>query len=145
MTTSDNSPNEVAKTGGNWLERILRRSELISRMCERRRIRRVCMETLIHYRKIRAELPQVSNEEIYAKVIEKRIGSASSSAVPEIMRRAKESFATWPVDRSLTLRDITQYIVVTDCLINDIAVTGVRSGSVDLVLVIAREVIPDNL
>jgi len=144
MAMSDKEPNEAANTG-NWLQDTLRPFNFISTMRERKRIRQICVDTLEHYRQIKAEIPQASNEELYARVIEKRSGGADRCAVLAIMRRAKESFATWPVERSLTLRDIVRYIVATDCLRNDIAVTGVRSQAVDLVLAIAADVIPENL
>jgi hypothetical protein len=140
----ENKPDEAANTS-NWLQDSLRPFNFISAMRERRQIRRVCVNTLKHYRQAEAEMPQASHEELYARVIEQSSGGADPSALREIMRRAKESFATWPVERPLALRDVAQYIVVTDCLRNDLAVTGVRSRVVDLALVIAAEVIPANL
>jgi len=144
MATSDKEPDDAANTSG-WLKDALRPFQFISTMRERKQIRRMCVDTLEQYRRIEGEAPKASNEELYARVIETRIGGARPGAVQEAMRRTKESFATWPVDRPLTLRDIAQYIVVTESLRNDIAVTGVSSRAVDYVLAIAADVIPENL
>jgi len=144
MAMSDDKPDEAVKPS-NWLKATLRQFNFIATMRERREIRRVCVDTLKLYRQIEAEMPQASNWDRYARVIEKRSGGADPRAVLKIMRRAEESFATWPVERPLTLRDIVQYIAVTDCLRNDLAVTGVRSRAVDLALAIAADVIPESL
>ena len=141
-TACDHEPTGSEKA---WLRNVLRPLNFVATMRERRQIRRICAETLAQYRRIEADLPRSSKWDIYARVVESRCGIADRRAALAIMRRAEESFATWPVERPLSLRDIAQYIVVTDCLRNDLAVTGVRSRAVDLVLGIAAEVIPEDL
>jgi hypothetical protein len=140
---SGNQPSEGARTP-SWLEDTLRRFNFIAAMRDRKQIRRICKESLDLYRQIEIEMPQASNQDRYARLIEKRSG-ADAEAVLRIMRRAEESFATWPIERPLSLRDIVQYMVVTDGFKTDIAVDGVRSRAVDLAIDIVPEMIPADL
>ena len=87
-------------------------------------------------------MPLASNTERYACVIAKRSG-ADPCTVRKIMRRAEESFATWPVERPLNFRDVVQYVAVK--LKIDIAVTGVHSRVVDFAIDIVAEMIPADL
>jgi hypothetical protein len=111
---------------------------------ERYQIRRICLDSLRLYRRIEREMPESSQRERYARVIEERSG-ADPTTVQEIMRRTEESFAAWPIERPLNFRDIVQYMAVTGGLKTDIAVTGVRSRFVDSVFDIVTDVIPANL
>ena len=140
---SDNQPSEGARSGG-WLEDTLRRFNFVAAMRERRQIRSICQEALKLYRQIETEMPQAANRDRYARLIERRSG-ADADAVLRFMRRAEESFATWPIERPLCLRDIVQYMVVTDGFKTDIAVDGVRSRAVDLAIDIVPEMIPAEL
>jgi hypothetical protein len=139
----DNRPNERVRPGG-WLENMLRRFNFFAATRERKQIRRICEESLKLYRQIEIEMPQASIQDRYARVIERRSG-ADADAVLKFMRRAEESFATWPIERPLSLRDIVQYMVVTDGFKSDIAVDGVRSRAVDLAIDIVPQMIPADL
>ncbi len=143
MEFSDDQCHERPGTR-NRLRHTLRRLILLAGMRERRQIRRICVESLSLYRQVKAELPQASHTELYAHVIQRRSG-ATAYAVQRFMRRAEESFATWPVDRPLNFRDIVQYIAVTDCLKTDIAVDGVRSQVVETALDIVPQMIPADM
>jgi hypothetical protein len=126
------------------LAATLRPLNFVAVLRERHQIRRICSDSLKLYRRIELEMPGSSNMERYARVIEERSGAAPET-VTAILRRAEESFATWPVERPLNFRDIVQYIAVTGGLQADIAITGVRSRFVDLVFVIVADIIPSNL
>jgi hypothetical protein len=128
----------------SWLGETLRPFTFITVLRERYQIRRICAHSLKLYRRVAREMPEASNMERYARVIAEHSG-ADSHTVQAIMRRTEESFATWPVERPLTFRDIVQYIAVTGGLKADIAVTGVRSRHVDSVFDIVAGVIPANL
>jgi hypothetical protein len=128
----------------SWLEDTLRPLNFIATMRERRQIRQFCDESLKLYRQVEAQMPQASQTERYARFIELRSG-VTPDAVPTVMRRAEESFADWPNERPLNLRDVVQYLAVTDCLKIDIAVAGVRSRIVDFVIDIVGHVIPRDL
>jgi hypothetical protein len=93
----------------------------------------MCVELLELHRRVEVEMPRDSSTARYARVIELRSG-ADAAAVSNFMRRAEESFATWPVERPLTFRDIVLYVAVTNDLKSDIAVAGVRSRIVDFAL-----------
>jgi hypothetical protein len=110
---------------------------------ERHEIRRICVESLKLYRQVEMEMPQASDAERYASVIERR-GVADPGAVRKLMRRA-EIFASWPVKRPLNFRDIVHYIAVTDCLKTDISADAVHSRLVDFVFDIVPEIIPADL
>ena len=140
---SDGQPGERLRSG-SWLEDTLRRFNFIAAMRERKQIRRVCAESLKLYRQIEIEMPQASNTDRYARVIERRSGADAAAAL-KIMRRAEESFASWPIERPLNFRDIVQYMVVTDSFKTDIAVDGVRSRAVDFAIDIVPEMIPADL
>jgi hypothetical protein len=128
----------------NWLVDILRRLNFLAAARDRGRIRRMCVELLELHRRVEMEMPRDSSTARYARVIELRSG-ADAAAVSNFMRRAEESFATWPVERPLTFRDIVLYVAVTNDLKSDIAVAGVRSRSVDFALGIVPELIPADL
>jgi hypothetical protein len=104
----------------------------------------MCVELLELHRRVEMEMPRDSSTARYARVIELRSG-ADAAAVTNFMRRAEESFATWPVERPLTFRDIVLYVAVTNDLKSDIAVAGVRSRIVDFALGIVPELIPADL
>jgi hypothetical protein len=143
MANCDHGSEEPARTG-SWLGDTLRRFDFITVLRERSQIRRICSESLEIYRRVEREMPGASNLERYARVIEERSG-ADPNTVQAVIRRAEESFATWPVERPLNFRDVVQYLALTGGLKADIAVTGVRSAFVDLVFAIVADVIPANL
>ena len=143
MANCDQGLEEPARTG-SWLREALRPFNFITVLRERRQIRRICSESLEIYRRVEREMPGASNLERYARVIGEQSG-ADPKAVQAVIRRAEESFATWPVERPLNFRDVVQYMAVTGGLKADIAVTGVRSAFVDLVFAIVADVIPANL
>jgi hypothetical protein len=143
MASCDNGSDGHARTG-SWLGDMLRPFNFVMALRWRYQIRRICSESLNLYRRMEREKPEAPNRERYARVLQERVG-ADPEKVQAIMRRAEESFATWPVERPLNFRDIVQYMAVTHGLKTDIAVTGVRSRYVDLVFEIAADMIPANL
>jgi hypothetical protein len=142
MASCDNGSDERAR--GSWLGDTLRPFNFVTVLRERHQIRRICLDSLKLYRRIEREMPESSQRERYARVIEERSG-ADPNTVQAIMRRTEESFAAWPIERPLNFRDIVQYMAVTGGLKTDIAVTGVRSRFVDSVFDIVTDVIPANL
>lgn len=127
-----------------WLQETLRQVSFITALRERSRIRRICREALWLYRQIETEMPEATHVARYARVIEKRTG-ADPSAVQRALRCAEESFAMWPVERTLTFRDVVTYLAVTDFLRTDIAVENVRSKVIDYSFAIVTKMIPTNL
>ncbi len=139
----DGQPSDPGRPAG-WLEQTLRRFNFIGAMREREQIRRICTEALALYRQVEIEMPHASSTDRYAHFIERHSG-ANGAAALKIMRRAEESFATWPNERPLNFRDIVQYLVVTDGFNTDIAVDGVRSRAVDFAVDIVPQMIPADL
>ena len=144
LATNNDGESVASSAKLNWLRDTLQNFNFIAAMRERSQIRRICVESLELYRQVEIELPQGTNRERYARVVEKRSG-ADADAVVRFMRRAEESFCEWPVERPLNFRDVVQYMAVTDCLKTDIAVAGVRSRVVDLAIEIVPELIPAEL
>lgn len=115
-----------------WLEGTLRQFDFLTALRERNEVRRTCIDTLKLYREVAAEMPQANCHERYERVIARRTG-ADAAEVAAILRRAKESFASWPYDRPLRFRHVAQYLAVTERLNADPDVGGVRTRVDDLV------------
>lgn len=126
-----------------WFE-SLRPFNFVATLRERSKARRLCAAVLTLYRQIATELPQSLPGERYSLVMA-RYSGAAPGVVIRGMRLAAESFASWPAERELTLRDIAQYLALTDGLKNDIAVSGVRSHAVDCMINTVASQIPADL
>jgi len=143
MASCDNGSDEHARAR-SWLGETLHPFNFIAVLRERYQIRRICAHSLKLYRPGRTGN---AGSLQYGTLCARHRGAqrADSHTVQGIMRRTEESFATWPVERPLTFRDIVQYIAVTGGLKADIAVTGVRSRYVDSIFDIVAGVIRQNL
>jgi hypothetical protein len=82
---------------------------------ERRFAAALCDELLCSYRVVVEMHPDLARPEVYRQVIAAHTGGDSRSVAATI-ERAQESFATWPVERSLTLRDVAHYLAVSEFL-----------------------------
>jgi hypothetical protein len=127
-------------TGGNWLDGTLRRFNFLNALRENKHLKRTCRECLELYHKVSQENATATALERYAQVVAKRTG-ADAKGTRIIMRRAEESFASWPVERPLNFRDVVQYLAVTECLSDDLSAIGVRAD----VTVLVAKLIPVNL
>ncbi|MBS0374304.1 MAG: hypothetical protein JSR73_06960 [Proteobacteria bacterium] len=107
---------------------------------ELRVARRESHESLRAYRDVEAAQPGLAGLERLGAVVARRTG-LDAAGVSRVLRHAEESFASWPTERPLRLRDVVQYLVVEECLRADPTRVGTRTR---LTTVIA-EVIPDNL
>jgi site-specific recombinase XerC len=124
----------------HWVDDLARPWRFLAALRERRRARRACIEALQLYRAVQAERPDLARTDCYAAVVARRTG-ADANSVDSIIRRAEDSFASWPVARPLSFRDVVQYLVVSECLKENPAAIGVRAP---LMTVIAK-VIPKDL
>ena len=109
-------------------------------MRERQHVKRTCRDCLALYRRVEAQGANTTAAERYARVIASRTG-ADANGVTTIMRRAEESFATWPNERPLTFRDVVQYLAVTERLGDILSESGVRAHVSEIVATL----IPANL
>ena len=140
MGSRDEGQSTAARSG-RWLKDIFGRLNFYAMLRDRSRIRHICVELFDLYIQAKSHAPSASKPELYERVIAKHC-SADQTTARRIMDRAEESFAAWPIERPLNLRDIVQYVAVTDDLKKDIAVSGVRSNVVDFAFEIVTEMIP---
>jgi len=82
---------------------------------ERHYARRTSRELLALYRRVRTNHPGLTGLPLYRMVVADHLGGESSD-VDAVLEHAKDSFATWPVDRPLTFRDIVHYVAVSNFL-----------------------------
>jgi hypothetical protein len=140
---------EVRETGSGVgrPQGLLRLLDFLVVLPERRRIRRTCVDTLREYRRLRDQMQvhQDSRREVYAHVVAALCGIQDMRAALDTVRRAEESFAMWPVERQPCLRDIAQYLAMTDRLRIDVMLNGVSSRAVEIGRLVAAKVIPENL
>lgn len=131
----------------HWLHGLLRPFDFLSVLTERRRIRLTCVDVMREYRRLAKPAPAHldSAREVYARIVVAVCGIQDLGAAFDIVRLAEESFAMWPVDRPPRLRDIAQYLAMTDRLRIDLAASEVSSRAVDSSRVIAAEMIPEHL
>jgi len=102
---------------------------------------RIGRELLELHRKVAAAHPRLTKHELYREIVMARLG-ATPAAAEAALTRAAESFASWPVERPLTFRDVVHYLAVSDYLAtnNDIAEwTQENLGRV------VASVVPDDL
>jgi len=72
-------------------------------------------ELLKVYNSVRAARPELRKRELYREVVMKHL-SGTLAAADAVLARATESFASWPVERELTFRDVVHYLAVSDYL-----------------------------
>ncbi|HJS92223.1 MAG TPA: hypothetical protein VJ738_19810 [Steroidobacteraceae bacterium] len=92
----------------NWLPRNL--GVFISH-AERRFAKRASRELLDLLRREQRERPELKGTALYEAVITRRLGSDSTIRAADIVRRAEQSFADWPVAREVTFRHVVHYQV----------------------------------
>lgn len=82
---------------------------------ERRFAAALCHELLREHRSVMARCPGLPRLEVYRRVVAAyTLGDAPSVAAT--IRRAQESFASWPAERSVTLRDVAHGLAVSEFL-----------------------------
>ena len=124
----------------NWFDHALRQFDFLTSLRERNHVRRTCIDTLKLYRDVAAEMPEANSHERYERVVARRTG-ADPLGVARILRRAKESFASWPSERPLKFRHIAQYLAITEQLDADPDGGGLRTR----VDVIVARLIPADI
>jgi len=103
---------------------------------ERVTARQISREALRLYREVEESFPELTGVPRYREIVARQTG-LDETGVGEILERAEVSFASWPVERALTFRDVVQYIVARQCLNADAAAPGIRSR---LTAIIAEEI-----
>lgn len=79
---------------------------------ERRFAASCAREMLALQRQLAAQQPQVRGRALYRRIVAARL-SCDDAAADEVLQRAEQSFAIWPVPRTLCYRDVVHYIAVS--------------------------------
>ncbi|HEX4647588.1 MAG TPA: hypothetical protein VH111_02080 [Steroidobacteraceae bacterium] len=87
------------------------------------------------------EHPDLRGRPLYQAVIARRIGSNPAISAAEIVRRAEESFADWPVEREVTFRDVVHYQIFDEYTRHGEVLHGTRTNIGDAV----ARVVPEDL
>jgi hypothetical protein len=72
-----------------------------------------CKELLTLYVKISAEHPKLCERQLKKLLVMARNNCNEKNAY-DVLKIAEESFASWPVERELTLYDVIHYLTVTE-------------------------------
>lgn len=81
-------------------------------------------QLLREYMALRADHPQLSKRHLYELLVaESR--ALEIGAARELVERAEESFAMWPEERDVRLRDVIRYIVVSEFMSSASDVNGI--------------------
>jgi hypothetical protein len=80
---------------------------------EKQHAAKTSRELLDLYRTVAAANPRLGKQELYRRIVMARLGGTVAAA-DAVLARAEQSFATWPVERALTFRDVVHYMAVSD-------------------------------
>jgi hypothetical protein len=107
---------------------------------ERRYAKRASLEILELFCSERQKHPELTGPSLYEAVVARRLGPDGTNA-RTIVRQAKESFADWPVERSLRFRDVVSYLVFDEYLRS----VGTRRGTRTQIGHVVARVIPKEI
>jgi transposase len=96
-----------------WVRKLF--GPLIVGWEEKHHAAKTSRELLKLYGKVAAAHPGLGRHELYRQILMARLGGTLAAA-DAVLARATESFATWPVERALTFRDVVHYLAVSDYL-----------------------------
>jgi len=96
-----------------WARKLL--APLIGGWQEKHHAAKTSRELLKLYERVAAARPGVGKQELYRLIVMARLGGTLAAA-NAVLARATESFATWPVERALTFRDVVHYMAVSEYL-----------------------------
>jgi hypothetical protein len=108
---------------------------------ERRYAKEASEELLEIFRRERGEHADLSGRALYEAVAARRLGVNPPISAAEIVRRAEESFADWPVERELRFRDVVHYLIFDEYMRAGKAGAGTKTN---MGVVVAR-IIPEDL
>jgi hypothetical protein len=139
MDTGSRSP--VGSRGKSWLDEALRPFNFMTAIRERQSVRRTSRRCLELYRQFEVEKPASSPRERYEQVVARYLGASDAKTVRVTLRRAEESFASWPVERDLNFRDVVQYLAATEYYRDNPTESGIRAR----VSSVVAEAVPEGL
>jgi hypothetical protein len=94
---------------------------------ERRFAAALCHELLREYEGVVARCPDLPRLEVYRRVVA-AYTLADDAFVAATLRRAQESFASWPAERNVTLRDVAHGLAVSEFLTSHPAVPWIHAN-----------------
>ena len=89
-------------------------NQLVARR-ERALAQQQCAMILAIVRKLQQEDPALTGEALYQQAVIRRLSCGESKA-REIIRLADQSFAQWPEERDVNLRDVVNYVIVNQIM-----------------------------
>jgi hypothetical protein len=89
---------------------------LFAATSERHYARRASEQLLDLFRRERHEHPDLSGRALYEAVAARRLGAKPRISAAEVVRRAEESFADWPAERTVRFRDVVHYLIFDEYL-----------------------------
>jgi transposase len=107
------TPEARVEQPATWARRLL--GPLFVGWQEKRHASKTSRELLKLHEAISAARPGLRKEDLYRQIVMTRL-RVTLAAADEILDRATESFATWPVERPLTFRDVVHYLAVSELL-----------------------------
>ena len=85
---------------------------------ESRYVAQIIRELLRLHWVVTACHPDLPRREVYRKIVMAHTGGDDDEAA-SVLRRAEQSFASWPTERELTFADVVHYLAVSEYLTND--------------------------
>ncbi len=120
---------------------LARNVGLFSGLAERRYAKEASEQLLGVFWRERHEHPDLNGRALYEAVTARRLGINPPISAAEIVRRAEESFADWPVERELRFRDVVHYLIFDEYMRAGQARAGTKTNMGD---VVAR-IIPEEI
>jgi hypothetical protein len=108
---------------------------------ERRYAKETSEQLLDLFRREQREHPELKGRALYEAVTARRLGLNPPVSATEIVRRAEESFADWPVERELRFRDVVHYLIFDEYMHAGKARAGTKTN---MGAVVAR-IIPEEI
>jgi len=108
---------------------------------ERRYAKEASEQLLDLFRREQREHPELKGRALYEAVTARRLGLNPPVSATEIVRRAEESFADWPVERDLRFRDVVHYLIFDEYMHAGKARAGTKTN---MGAVVAR-IIPEEI
>lgn len=109
-------------------------------LAEQRYAARASNALLQTHRQVRAERPDMQGCALYEAIVARHTGVNAASA-RQIVRRAEQSLADWPVERDVMFRDIVHYVTFEDYVRR----RKVRSGTLSNIGKAVARAIPEDL
>src|SRR5579862_6256543 len=97
--------------------------------CAERRYAREASEQLLKlFWGERRERPELKARALYEAVIARRLGANLTISAADIVRRAEQSFAAWPIRREVRFRDVVHYQIFDEYMRQGETRVGTRTN-----------------